>query len=159
MSRFENAPLLPARGSSDIRFRKRHLAGSAGAKELYMPVIRWSLVVLAVAAFPAVALAHETNMPTPPSGYDTERSGIAHGMVMSTMYPAGSYGMKNMRVYLPPGYSTARKYPVLYLHHGLGGTEAGWTDHNLRAHIVVDNLVADGMAVPMIIVMPNSFRP
>jgi enterochelin esterase-like enzyme len=121
-----------------------------------MPVIRWSLVVSAIAAFPAVALAHETTMPTPPSGYDTERSGIAHGMVISSMYPAGSYGMKNMRVYLPPGYSTARKYPVLYLHHGLGGTEAGWTDNNLRAHIVVDNLIADGMAVPMIIVMPNN---
>ena len=121
-----------------------------------MPLIRWSLVVWAIAAFPAVALAHETTMPTPPSGYDTERSGIPHGMVMSAMYPAGSYGMKNMRVYLPPGYSTARKYPVLYLHHGLGGTEAGWTDNNLRAHIVVDNLLADGMAVPMIIVMPNN---
>jgi enterochelin esterase-like enzyme len=121
-----------------------------------MPVIRWSLVVSAIAALPAVALAHETTMPTPPSGYDTERSGIPHGMVMSTTYPAGSYGMKNMRVYLPPGYSTARKYPVLYLHHGLGGTEAGWTDNNLRAHIVLDNLLADGMAVPMIIVMPNN---
>jgi MYXO-CTERM domain-containing protein len=64
--------------------------------------------------------------------------------------------MKNMRVYLPPGYSTATKYPVLYLHHGLQGTEAGWTDNNLRAHIVVDNLIADGKAVPMIIVMPNN---
>jgi MYXO-CTERM domain-containing protein len=121
-----------------------------------MPVIRWLLIVSAIAAFPAVAFAHETNMPTPPSGYDMERSGIPHGMVMSSMYPAGSYGMKNMRVYLPPGYSTARKYPVLYLHHGLNGTEAGWTDNNLRAHIVVDNLIADGMAVPMIIVMPNN---
>jgi enterochelin esterase-like enzyme len=118
-----------------------------------MPAIRWSLVISAIVALPAVALAHETPMPAPPSGWDTERSGIPHGTVMSTTYPAGSYGMKNMRVYLPPGYSTARKYPVLYLHHGLGGTEAGWTDNNLKAHIVLDNLIADGMAVPMIIVI------
>src|SRR4051812_8895557 len=128
----------------------------AVAQGAFMLAIRWSLVISAIVALPAVALAHETPMPTPPSGWDTERSGIPHGMVMSTTYPAGSYGMKNMRVYLPPGYSTARKYPVLYLHHGLGGDEAGWTDNNLKAHIVLDNLIADGMAVPMIIVMPNN---
>jgi enterochelin esterase-like enzyme len=120
-----------------------------------MLVIRWSLVVSAITALPAVALAHETNMPTPPSGYDSNRSGIQHGMVMSTMYPAGSFGMKNMRVYLPPGYSTARKYPVLYLHHGLGGDETSWTN-GAQAHYILDNLIADGMAVPMIIVMPNN---
>jgi enterochelin esterase-like enzyme len=120
-----------------------------------MRVVRWSLVVSAIAALPTVALAHETNMPTPPSGYDSNRSGIQHGMVMSTMYPAGSYGMKNMRVYLPPGYSTARKYPVVYLHHGLGGDETSWTN-GASAHYILDNLIADGLAVPMILVMPNN---
>ncbi len=120
-----------------------------------MRAIRWSLVVLAIAAVPAVASANETNMPTPPSGYDANRSGIQHGMVMSTTYPTKSYGAKNMRVYLPPGYSTARKYPVLYLHHGLGGDETSWTN-GASAHNILDNLIADGLAVPMIIVMPNN---
>jgi enterochelin esterase-like enzyme len=120
-----------------------------------MSAIRWSVVAFAIAAFPALASAHETNMPTPPSGYDSNRSGIPHGMVMSTTYPTRSYGMKNMRVYLPPGYSTARKYPVLYLHHGLGGDETSWTN-GASAHYILDNLIADGLAVPMIIVMPNN---
>ena len=120
-----------------------------------MRALKWSLLVSAIAAVSAVALADETNMPTPPSGYDSNRSGIQHGMVMSTTYPTRSYGMKNMRVYLPPGYSTARKYPVLYLHHGLDGDETSWTN-GASAHFIVDNLIADGLAVPMIIVMPNN---
>jgi enterochelin esterase-like enzyme len=120
-----------------------------------MRAIKWSLLVSAIVAVPAVASADETNMPTPPSGYDSNRSGIQHGMVMSTTYPTKSYGAKNMRVYLPPGYSTARKYPVLYLHHGLDGDETSWTN-GASAHYIVDNLIADGLAVPMIIVMPNN---
>ena len=120
-----------------------------------MRAMRWSLVVAAIAALPAVASATETNMPTPPSGYDSNRSGIQHGMVMSTTYPTKSYGMKNMRVYLPPGYSTAKKYPVVYLHHGIGGDETSWTN-GASAHYILDNLIADGLAVPMILVMPNN---
>jgi len=92
---------------------------------------------------------------TPPSGYDANRSGIQHGMVMSTTYPTKSYGMKNMRVYLPPGYSAAKKYPVVYLHHGIGGDETSWTN-GASAHFILDNLIADGLAVPMIVVMPNN---
>jgi len=120
-----------------------------------MRALRWFVVASAIAAMPTIASAHETSMPTPPSGYDANRSGIQHGMVMSTTYPTKSYGMKNMRVYLPPGYSTARKYPVLYLHHGLGGDETSWTN-GASAHYIVDNLIADGLAVAMIIVMPNN---
>jgi hypothetical protein len=91
-----------------------------------MHVIRWSLVVSAIAALPAVALAHETTMPTPPSGYDQRRSGVPQGMLSNISYPTTNYGMRNARVYRPPGYSTARRYPVLYLHHGLGGDKAPW---------------------------------
>jgi enterochelin esterase-like enzyme len=93
-------------------------------------------------------LAQTGNLPTPPAGYDQARTGIPHGMVMSTTYPTTSYGMKNVRVYTPPGYSTATKYPVLYLHHGLNGTEAGWTDANLLGHNILDNLIADGPRFP-----------
>ncbi|HXU04315.1 MAG TPA: alpha/beta hydrolase-fold protein [Polyangia bacterium] len=120
-----------------------------------MRAIRWALVLAAIAALPAAASATETTMVTPPSGYDANRSGIQHGMVMSTTYPTKSYGMKNMRVYLPPGYSTAKKYPVVYLHHGIGGDETSWTN-GASAHYILDNLIADGLAVPMILVMPNN---
>jgi enterochelin esterase-like enzyme len=121
-----------------------------------MHAVGWSLVVSAIAALPGVAWAQEGNLPIPPSGYDQARNGVPQGMVSNISYAAGSYGMKPARVYTPPGYSTATRYPVLYLHHGLGGDHMGWTDNNLRAHIVLDNLIADGLAVPMIVVMPNN---
>jgi enterochelin esterase-like enzyme len=113
------------------------------------------LFVSAIAAFPVVAFAQKSNLPTPPSGYDQTRSGIPHGTVQSTTYPAGSYGTKNMRVYLPPGYSTATKYPVVYLHHGMGGDETSWTN-GASGYIIMYNLLADGLANPMILVVPNN---
>ena len=121
-----------------------------------MHAIKWSLVVSVIPALPSVALAQGTgNLPTPPAGFDQARTGIPHGNIISTTWPAGSYGMKNMRVYTPPGYSTATKYPVVYLHHGLGGDETSWTNGALGNNIL-DNLIADGLAVPMVLVMPNN---
>src|SRR5690606_37919246 len=57
-------------------------------------------------------------------------------------------------VYLPPGYSAEREYPVLYLLHGIGGNESNWTQGG-NADAILDNLIADGKAEPMIVVMPN----
>jgi enterochelin esterase-like enzyme len=57
-------------------------------------------------------------------------------------------------VYTPPGYSPARKYPVLYLLHGIGGNETHWTQFG-AADSILDNLIAANKAVPMIVVMPN----
>ena len=59
-----------------------------------------------------------------------------------------------MQVYTPPGYSTDRKYPVLYLLHGIGGDETEW-QRFATPNVMLDNLLADGKAVPMIVVMPN----
>ena len=60
-----------------------------------------------------------------------------------------------MYVYLPPDYKTSNtRYPVLYLLHGGGGDEDAWTTMG-RANIILDNLIAAGKAVPMIVVMPN----
>ena len=61
---------------------------------------------------------------------------------------------RNMNVYTPPGYSAGQKYPVLYLLHGIGGDETEWQRYCQPA-VIMDNLIADGKAVPMIIVMPN----
>ena len=60
-----------------------------------------------------------------------------------------------MMVYTPPDYaSSTRKYPVLYLLHGGGGDEDAWLTMG-RANIILDNLIAQGKAKPMIVVMPN----
>jgi enterochelin esterase-like enzyme len=57
-------------------------------------------------------------------------------------------------VYTPAGYSTDRKYPVLYLLHGIGGDETNWTNQG-AADEILDNLIGEKKAVPMIVVMPN----
>src|SRR5437763_780912 len=57
-------------------------------------------------------------------------------------------------VYTPPGYSADQKYPVLYLLHGIGGDENEWRRGG-HPEVILDNLIADKKAVPMIIVMPN----
>lgn len=59
-----------------------------------------------------------------------------------------------MNVYTPPGYSPDKKYPVVYLLHGIGGDETEW-ERFAKPDLLVDNLLADGKAVPMIVVMPN----
>jgi enterochelin esterase family protein len=60
-----------------------------------------------------------------------------------------------MCVYTPPGYFTSKaKYPVLYLLHGAGGDEDAWINMG-RANIILDNLIAQGKAKPMIVVIPN----
>jgi len=59
-----------------------------------------------------------------------------------------------MNVYTPPGYSADRKYPVLYLLHGLGGDETEW-QKDCGSEVILDNLIAAGNAVPMVVVMPN----
>ena len=58
-------------------------------------------------------------------------------------------------VYTPPGFDSGRstRYPVLYLLHGNNDTAAGWTDVG-KANFILDNLIAEEMALPMIIVMP-----
>jgi len=61
---------------------------------------------------------------------------------------------RKANVYLPPGYSADKKYPVLYLLHGIGGNENEWIGY-VHADVIVDNLIVAGKAVPMIVVFPN----
>jgi len=90
-----------------------------------------------------------------PAGFDTRREGIERGKLEVVEYDSKTVGIKRrMTVYAPPGYSKDRKYPVLYLLHGIGDNESGWTRTG-KADIVLDNLCADKKVVPMIVVMPN----
>jgi len=91
----------------------------------------------------------------PPAGFAAKRDGIPHGRLEMIEYDSKTVGTKRkMQVYTPPGYSSGKKYPVLYLLHGIGGDETEW-ERFCTPDIVLDNLIADGKAVPMIIVMPN----
>ena len=93
--------------------------------------------------------------PPVPEGYDKAREGIAHGKIEMVEYDSKSVGNKRKAlVYTPPGYSADTKYPVLYLLHGIGGTEEEWRKGGIP-NVILDNLLADKKAVPMIIVMPN----
>lgn len=91
----------------------------------------------------------------PPPGINQVRDDIPHGTLALIEYESKTVGTtRKMQVYTPPGYSPDRKYPVLYLLHGIGGDETEW-QRFATPNIPLDNLIADRKAVPMIIVMPN----
>jgi len=95
--------------------------------------------------------------PNPPEGFDKRREEIAHGNVEPVEYDSKSVGSKRKaNVYTPPGYSSSqeKQYPVLYLLHGIGGDEKEW-QRGGHPEVILDNLIAENKAVPMIIVMPN----
>jgi enterochelin esterase family protein len=79
------------------------------------------------------------------------------GTLSKVWYPSPAYGkVRRMFVYTPFGYGESKmKYPVFYLQHGGGGDEDAWTTLG-RACQILDNLIAQGKAVPMIVVMPNA---
>jgi enterochelin esterase-like enzyme len=90
-----------------------------------------------------------------PQGFDSIRTDVPHGNLDSVFYPSNTVGAtRRAFVYTPPGYSHDRKYPVLYLLHGIGGTETEWL---IGAHpeVILDNLYAESTIEPMIVVMPN----
>jgi enterochelin esterase-like enzyme/lysophospholipase L1-like esterase len=90
-----------------------------------------------------------------PAGFAAERAGVAHGRVEEFSYQSAvTGGRRKAQVYLPPGYSAGKRYPVLYLLHGIGGNQDEWRGY-VRAATILDNLNADGKAVPAIVVMPN----
>ena len=92
--------------------------------------------------------------PDPPSGIDAQKD-VPHGKLETTSYDSKSVGTtRKMQVYTPPNYSTTKKYPVLYLLHGIGGDETEWQRY-AKPNFLLDNLLAEGKATPMIVVMPN----
>jgi enterochelin esterase family protein len=81
---------------------------------------------------------------------------VPHGQVRIVLYESKAMGVNRyFWVYTPPDYDTSKaKYPVYYLLHGNGETQNGWVD-NGRANMILDNLIAEGKAVPMVVVMPH----
>jgi enterochelin esterase-like enzyme len=85
---------------------------------------------------------------------------VPHGAVAQVWYQSSSLGMpRRMHVYTPPGYGVSSdRYPVLYLLHGGGDQDASWSTVG-RAGFILDNLLAEGAARPMIVVMPAGHTP
>ena len=81
---------------------------------------------------------------------------VPHGTVSRIWYDSPALGLeRRMTVYTPAGYETSvKRYPLLYLLHGMGGDEEAWISLGRTAQIL-DNLIAQGKAKPMIVVMPN----
>ena len=90
-----------------------------------------------------------------PEGFDAVRKDIRHGRIDTVTYPSTTVGNdRSMIVYTPPGFSKRKKYPVLYLLHGIGGDEKEWLKHG-QPQVIFDNLYAEKKVEPMIVVMPN----
>lgn len=89
-----------------------------------------------------------------------ERAAVPHGQIRQVWYPSSTLGgERRMHVYTPPGYDGATdRYPVLYLLHGGGDDDSGWSTIG-RAGFIVDNLLAAGKARPLVVVMPNGSLP
>ena len=81
---------------------------------------------------------------------------VAHGTVSKVWYESPTAGLtRRLTIYTPAGYETSGKdYPVLYLLHGIGGDENAWSELG-RAAQIMDNLIAQGKAEPMLVVMTN----
>ncbi|MDA9831990.1 alpha/beta hydrolase-fold protein [Akkermansiaceae bacterium] len=93
--------------------------------------------------------------PDPDNSIVAMREDIPHGKLEMIEYKSKTVGTtRKLNVYTPPGYNTDKKYPVLYLLHGIGGDETEW-QRFATPDMLLDNLIAEGKAEPMIIVMPN----
>lgn len=93
--------------------------------------------------------------PAAPAGYDQYSENIAHGNIDTIQYQSKTVGTnRTALIYLPPAYNPNKKYPVLYLLHGIGGDEFEWL-RNAHPEIILDNLYAEAKVKPMIVVLPN----
>lgn len=123
---------------------------------MYAKILTAGLLLLPTLGFST----DPAGLPVPPQGFSSRKNDVPHGTLSAALqYPTKDYGQKPVKVYTPPGYDANRsqKYPVLYLHHGIGGNESAWTGSEGNADNVLDNLYADaGKGVtPFIIVMPS----
>jgi enterochelin esterase-like enzyme len=97
----------------------------------------------------------EQTYPDPDDSIVAKRKDIPHGKLEMIEYESKTVGTtRKLNVYTPPGYNADKKYPVLYLLHGIGGDETEW-QRFATPNVMLDNLIAEGKAEPMIIVMPN----
>ncbi|MCE6992478.1 alpha/beta hydrolase-fold protein [Dyadobacter sp. CY323] len=114
------------------------------------------LLLFAMSMILVVAAAHAQNiLMEMPKEFDSAREGTVAGKIDSIQYQSTTVGNpRKALVYTPPGYSKKKKYPVLYLLHGIGGDEKEWLKGG-NPQRILDNLYAEKKIEPMIVVMPN----
>jgi len=89
-----------------------------------------------------------------PAWYDARN--VPHGAITRHIYHSDvTKGERDLYVYTPPGYDRTKTYPVLYLVGGSGELPHNWI-HDGRVNFIMDNLLAEGKAVPMVIAIPNN---
>lgn len=99
------------------------------------------------------------DVPNPAFPFTSVDPKVPHGDVrICSYYSPATEAMRLAYVYTPPGYeeNPAKRYPVLYLQHGSGENNRGWTENGL-ANITLDNLIASKEAVPMLVVMETGY--
>lgn len=90
-----------------------------------------------------------------PQGFDKERKDIVLGKIDTISYVSKTVGnLRKALIYTPPGFSKTKRYPVLYLLHGIGGDEKEWLK-GANPQVILDNLYAENRLEPMLVVMPN----
>ena len=90
-----------------------------------------------------------------PKGFDEVKPDAKKGKIELISYQSKTVGStRKANIYTPPGFTKSKKYPVLYLLHGIGGDENEWINGG-NPQIILDNLYADGKIEPMIVVLPN----
>lgn len=115
-----------------------------------------NIVILLVCAL-AYCFEVQAQKPIPHSrtGFDVEKSGTVKGKIDTVTYQSKTVGTKRKAlVYTPPGFTPKKRYPVLYLLHGIGGDELEWLK-NGKPQVILDNLYAENKLAPMIVVLPN----
>jgi enterochelin esterase-like enzyme len=114
-----------------------------------------NIAILCSSLLIAFGLSAQDIITQAPPGFDVLQAGTPHGKIDSVWYPSKTVGNdRRMLIYTPPGYSKKKKYPVLYLLHGIGGDEKEWLNGG-NPQMILDNLYKDKKLEPMIVVMPN----
>jgi enterochelin esterase-like enzyme len=117
-----------------------------------MKQLFFSLLVFSICSLPANA---QSTVKDAPQGFDIVKENIPHGKIDTISYNSKTVGTtRRALIYTPPGYSKKKKYPVLYLLHGIGGDEKEWLNGG-HPQVILDNLYAENKIEPMIVVMPN----
>ncbi len=114
------------------------------------------IVTLCLVFFSLLLMAKgQTTKYQAPEGFDVLNAAVPQGRIDTITYHSKTINHKRKAlVYTPPGFSKKKKYPVLYLLHGIGGDEKEWLNGG-KPQIILDNLYASGKIEPMIVILPN----
>ncbi|MBX5494632.1 MAG: esterase [Bryobacteraceae bacterium] len=157
---------LSREGGVRVEMQKgEHDIWSVTTEPLAPNLYSYSFIVDGISILDPVNSAIKPNLLNPqslvhvPGSTPWDLKDVPHGSVHRHFYRSGIVGdQRDFYVYTPPGYDASAKtsYPTLYLLHGFSDDASGWTSVG-RAHIILDNLIAEGKVKPMLVVMPLGY--